>query len=151
MKTEGLIDFAKENKDEITRRANGIARGYIAVTATNGGNITSVSPNWQPFSEHLSFPAGCDSDTFAGIIAYERFQLELARERCAMKDGIFEISISVGASNALRENSEKLNDEILEKAEELAIARSQEDGYPPTLLRRDIEGAIEEVGNGKRN
>lgn len=55
---------------------------------------------------------------------------------------VLTVSLSVGAGNAIRENSKLINDEILELAEKLAIERSEINSYEPCILREDIEKLV---------
>jgi len=52
------------------------------------------------------------------------------------------LSQTIGAVDAMFENSKVLNDQIFSLAEDIAKQRAKKDGYEAVLSRKDIENAI---------
>jgi len=58
---------------------------------------------------------------------------------------IWKIGATMGAANALREHHKEINDDVLKRAEELAIERSKVDGYGAAIVTDDVLQAIKEA------
>ena len=62
-----------------------------------------------------------------------------------MKDGKFEIDLTMGGGNALLENHKLIGLSELEQIEKHAIERNKGSKYPAYILREDVEAVIEEL------
>jgi len=60
-----------------------------------------------------------------------------------MKKGKIELEITMGGALAIQENIKYLTEEVLKRAEQIAIERNKSGKYPTYLERCDVERAVE--------